>query len=373
MTNSSAVQLAQALVRLPSVNPPGDETGPIGLLVDMLSHAGARCDVHSFAPGRPTLVASFGGIDDRPPLCFTGHVDVVPLGDKPWSTEPFGGEIRDGKLYGRGSSDMKAGVAAFVDAAMKVDKASLKRGVKLVVTAGEETGCEGAFHLARLGVLGTACLLVVAEPTSNEMVLAHKGSLRLAITARGVTAHSSMPELGDNAIYKAAAWIGALENFPFKLDPHPLLGQSTLSVTTIQAGLNINSVPDCAMFTLDLRSIPAESHQEFLKQIGAMFGEEAEFTVVADVEGFSTDPDDPAIVPVIQAYRSAFGKEPVPRGAPYFTDASALTPGFGGVPTVVIGPGEMQMAHKTDEFCFTSRIDEAQAIYAQIIRSVCMA
>lgn len=369
---SPAVELARDLVRLPSMNPPGDETGPIGLLAGLLAGAGLACEVHAFAPNRPSLVARLPGGGEGAPLVFTGHVDVVPLGAAPWSVDPFAGELSDGKLHGRGSADMKAGIAAFVDAVLAVRDRPLSRGITLVITAGEETGCEGAFHLARIGALGSASLLVVAEPSSNELILAHKGSLRLGVTARGRTAHSSMPELGDNAIYKAADWIGGLRTFPFAAPEHPLLGRSTLAVTTIQAGLNINSIPDKARFTVDFRTVPAEDHAALLAGVRAIAGPEAEIVTIVDVPGFSTAPDDPAIRPVIAAYARAFGKQPVPMGAPYFTDASALTPAFGNVATVVIGPGDMGQAHQTDEFCRVDRIDEARAIYADIIGATCL-
>ena len=115
--------------------------------------------------------------------------------------------------------------------------------------------------------LGQASLLIVAEPSANELILAHKGSLRLAIGARGKTAHSSMPELGDNAIYRAVDWITRLQRFALPDARHPLLGGPTMCVTTINGGLNINSVPDSVTFTIDFRSIPSNSHEEFRKAI----------------------------------------------------------------------------------------------------------
>jgi succinyl-diaminopimelate desuccinylase len=370
---SSAVALARDMVRIPSINPPGDETGPIKHMAGILEAAGFECSVHAFAPNRPSMVARLKGSGAGKPLAFTGHVDVVPLGAKPWSVEPFAGDIADGKLHGRGSSDMKAGIAAFVDAVTEISRKPLTRGITLVITAGEETGCEGAYHLAKVGALGEASLLIVAEPSSNETILAHKGSLRLAITASGKTAHSSMPELGDNAIYKAADWIRTLRGFTFDTGRHPLLGTSSIAVTTITGGLNINSIPDRAMFTVDFRTIPNESHNALIERVRQLLGAEADVVNLTDVPGFSTDPADPAVAPVQAAYERILGRKPVAVGAPYFTDASALTPAFGNVPTVVIGPGEMGQAHQTDEYCFVDRIDEARAIYADIIRSTCLA
>ena len=164
-------------------------------------------------------IARSGGSPDKRPLCFTGHVDTVPLGAAPWTVDPFAGEISDGKLYGRGTTDMKSGVAAFVVAALELG-ATLAGGpgVVLVITAGEETGCEGAYYLARSeNMLGEAGAIVVAEPTSNQPWIGHKGAIWLKARTTGVTAHGSMPEEGVNAVYKAARAIGRLEDFDFNI------------------------------------------------------------------------------------------------------------------------------------------------------------
>jgi succinyl-diaminopimelate desuccinylase len=369
---SACVAVAQDLIRLPSTNPPGEEAACISYLAKLVEGSGFAVETYEFAPDRPSLVARLSGRSNDAPLCFTGHVDVVPLGAKPWSQAPFGGDIVDGKLYGRGSADMKAGVAAFVEAAREAAATTLNRGLTLVITAGEETGCEGAFDLARRGVLGKAALLIVAEPSSNELILAHKGSLRLAVTARGKTAHSSMPELGDNAIYRAVNWIGELEGLSLPEARHPLLGAPTMVVTTIHGGLNINSVPDAVTFTIDFRSLPSNRHDDLLDRVRQVVGSTAEIIAVADLPGFSTAANHAAVAPVIASYERLFARTPVPRGAPYFTDASALTPGFGDVPTVVIGPGDMDQAHQTDEHCVVSRLEESFEIYRDLIGRMCL-
>ena len=369
---STCVAVAQELIRFQSTNPPGEEKACIDHLAKLLEGAGLSVEIYEFAPGRPSLVARLAGRSAELPLCFTGHIDVVPLGAKPWTQAPFGGDIVDGKLYGRGSSDMKAGIAAFVEATREISGKSIDRGLTLVITSGEETGCEGAFDLARRGVLGKAALLIVAEPSSNELILAHKGSLRLSVTARGKTAHSSMPELGDNAIYRAVDWIARLERMALPDTHHPLLGAPTMCVTTVHGGLNINSVPDSVTFTIDFRSLPANKHNDLRQSVRDLVGGDTEITTVADLPGFSTDVSDAAVEPVAAAYERLFGRTPVPLGAPYFTDASALTPALDGVPTVVIGPGEMEQAHQTDEHCSVHRIEESFEIYRDLIRNICL-
>ncbi|WP_194456465.1 M20 family metallopeptidase [Bradyrhizobium sp. CCBAU 53421] len=368
-----SVELARKLIQFPSLNPPGDERACIEFLAELLSRAGLEVETHDFVPGRPSIVARLRGDSDLAPLVFSGHVDVVALGDKPWTVPPFAAEIRDGKLFGRGASDMKGGVAAFVAATIAESKGKvpLKRGITLVITAAEETGCEGAFHLAKRGVLGSAELLIVAEPTSNLPIIAHKGSLRVRITAKGKTVHSSMPELGDNAIYTIAEWIRRIEAHKFPIEPHPLLGHVTSSVTTVSGGQSINSVPDAACFTVDFRTIPAYGHPELLADIQRLCGDEARIEVITDFKGFATEPDDPSILPLIQILESRSRTAPKPAGAPYFTDASALVPGFNDVATVVIGPGEAAQCHRTDEFCHVSKIEDAFEIYSSLIRRLC--
>jgi succinyl-diaminopimelate desuccinylase len=367
------VGLAQELVQFPSLNPPGEEKACIDHLAGLLADGGLQVDTYEFAPGRPSLVARIAGSGDGKPLCFTGHVDVVPLGASAWKQDPFGRDIVDGKLNGRGATDMKGGVAAFVAAVLsqlQEDK-PFRRGITLVITAGEETGCEGAFHLARLGVLGEAALLVVAEPSSNLPIVAHKGSMRLIVSATGVTAHSSMPELGDNAIDKVARWVHLLSKHRFAIPDHPLLGKSTAAVTTITGGQNINSVPDAARFTVDFRTIPDHSHADLLAEMDDLFGPDAAIEKVTDFPGFSTDPEDPALAPLMDILTDRLRHRPSATGASYFTDASALVPAFGHVPTVVLGPGELDQCHRTDEFCFVDRIEEASDIYGELIRRMC--
>jgi succinyl-diaminopimelate desuccinylase len=343
----NSVELARTLVRFESLNPPGEEKECAGYIAGLLRDAGLAVATYEFAPGRPSIVARLSGDEALKPLVFTGHIDVVPLGEKPWSAPPFAAEIREGKLIGRGASDMKAGVAAFIVAAVDAaKKGRLKRGITLVITAGEETGCEGAFHLAREGALGDAELLIVAEPTSNLPVIAHKGSVRLRITATGKTAHSSMPQLGENAVYKIARWVGLIEALVFPEHEHPLLGRTTASVTTIFGGQNINSVPDSAGFTVDFRTVPAHDHQVLIADIQERLGAEASIELVTDFKGFATAADELVIEPLMAILAARLGAPAVPAGAPYFTDASALVPGFNDVPTVVIGPAKRRNATK---------------------------
>ncbi|MEX2029523.1 MAG: M20 family metallopeptidase [Anaerolineales bacterium] len=367
------LELSRQLLRFNTVNPPGDESACARHLGRVLEAAGFTVAAFEFAPGRTSLVARQGGSAGRAPLCFAGHLDTVPLGAAAWGFNPFGGEIADGRLYGRGSSDMKAGVAAFVTAAIRLAGGLLGTpGLVLVITAGEETGCDGARHLAALpGVLGEAGALVIAEPTGNHPCVGHKGALWLEGRATGVTAHGSMPERGINAIYKAARAVRALEGFDFEAAPHPALGTPTLNVGTIAGGLNINSVPDEVILGVDIRTLPGQRHGALRQRLTQHVGDEIAWSTLVDVEAVWTDPADPWIQAVFDHAGPIVGARPAVRGAPYFTDAAVLTPAYGSPPTVILGPGEMELAHQTDEYCRIDRIEQAAALYVEIARGWC--
>jgi succinyl-diaminopimelate desuccinylase len=360
------VELTQELVRIDTVNPVSPEAPAAERVGRLLEDGGFQVARHEFAPGRTSLVARHGP-GARPALAFAGHLDTVPLGAARWTREPFGGEIADGKLWGRGSSDMKSGVAAFVCAALDVARAAPGAELLLVVVAGEETGCEGSAHLARTeGALGRAGALVVAEPTGNVPLVGHKGALWLEARTRGVTAHGSMPERGVNAIYGAARAISSLEGFRFAVPEDALLGGPTLNVGTMRGGQNVNSVPDAAAFTIDVRTVPSLGNDVARAALADVLGPEVELRTLVNVSSLRADPADPWVREVLDLGAARLGARPTLQSAPYFTDASELTPALGGVPTVILGPGEMHLAHQTDEWCLVARIEEAAETYREL-------
>ncbi|MFP3920729.1 MAG: M20 family metallopeptidase [Dichotomicrobium sp.] len=366
------VALAQELIRFNTVNPPGQEEACAEHIGAILEDAGFRIRYHPLSEGRPNLIARIGGNADKPALCLTGHTDVVPLGAKDWSFDPFCGEIEGDRLLGRGSTDMKGGVAAIVGAAVALaDRLDGTPGLELVITADEETGTNGARMLARQRLLGRAGAIVVAEPTANALWLGHKGVLRFDALARGVTAHSAMPEEGVNAIYKATRAINALQTFDFTVPAHPVLGAPTLNVGWIEGGLNVNSVPDRAAFGVDIRVIPGVDLPSLKERLRETVGPEIEVTFGTEAEAVWTEPDEPWIAEMREMMADASGNPPPLGAAAYFTDGSALREGYGGPPTIILGPGEPRMAHQTDEFCYVSRIEEATELYTGIIRRWC--
>lgn len=373
MNPLDAVELTKQIVRMNTINPPGEEEACARHLGALLEAAGCSVAYHKLGEKRASLVARIGGSDDKAPLCLTGHIDTVPLGAAQWSKDPFAGETDQGRLYGRGTSDMKCGVAAFVAATVAL-AAKLERspGLELVITAGEEIGCEGAFDLVRQqGALGRAGAVIVGEPTSNYPYVGHKGAFWLYARTRGVTAHGSMPERGDNAVYKAARAVTALEHFHFDNPPHSLMGQATLNVGTMHGGLNVNSVPDEAAIAIDIRSVPTSRHDDIRRALQEKLGVEVELETIIDLDSIYSEPDQPWIQQLFDITEPYLGKRPEPQVATYFTDAAALTPAYGNPPTVILGPGEPQMAHQTDEYCVIKHVENSVALYEEIIAKWC--
>jgi succinyl-diaminopimelate desuccinylase len=286
------IDLTRKLLSFNTINPPGNERDCAEYLGELLEPKGFKVSFYESYEKRTNLIAELDSHGEKAPIIFTGHMDTVPLGEAAWQVDPFGGEIVGDKIYGRGSSDMKGGLAAMVAAAMCLaDESEINAGMTLVLTADEETGCKGAAYLAGLdNVLEKDGALVVAEPTSNIPFIGHKGALGIQAVTTGITAHGSMPQEGVNAIYKAADAVIQLRAYDFDVPSHPLLGSPTLNVGTISGGLNLNSVPDRAVVGIDIRTIPGQDNQKTFKDLQTYLGEDVELHLLLGAESVTTDP-----------------------------------------------------------------------------------
>ena len=366
--------LTRELVGFNTINPPGMERECARHLAAILEGAGFAVELHEFAEARTSLIATIGGDDARPPLCFTGHIDVVPLGAAKWARNPFAGETDGDRLYGRGSTDMKGGIAAFVEAAVALaPRLARSPGLVLVITAGEEIGCEGARFLADRQLLGRAGAIVVAEPTANYPYVGHKGLAWFEVETRGVTAHGSMPEVGDNAIVKMAHVIGDLGDFHFPIESHAVMGRPTLNIGTIHGGLNTNSVPDEARITVDTRTVPGIDHGHLCRSLETLLAPRgASVRKIVDVPALYTEPQQEWVQEVFDACTPFLGGRPQPATITFSTDGADLKRGFGGkVPAVILGPGEPKLAHQTDEWCSVNRIEQSVDLFSTLMRRWC--
>lgn len=366
------VELTQQLVRIDSINPPGDEERCARFLEATLLEHGFSVSLLPFGARRFNLIAELKGVGEGPVLAFSGHMDTVPLGNAAWSVPPLDGLVQDGNLYGRGSTDMKSGIAAFLVACFEsVDLIKQTSGVRLLLTGGEETGCDGARALVSSNpeYLDNVGAVIVGEPTRNYPHIGHKGALWLRGEATGITAHGAMPEEGDNAIYKVVDAISELKELKIP-HVHPLMGSPTLNVGNIAGGTNVNSVPDRAVFEVDFRTLPSMSHEALQADISELLGDAIKLTPFVDVPPLASSAKDPWIAKVNKIcaqYSRSAAAGIQSKVVPYFTDGSTLVPATSQVPVIILGPGEPQMMHKTDEYCRVDMLHEGVQVYSKII------
>jgi succinyl-diaminopimelate desuccinylase len=351
MSSHDAIALTRELLKFDTINPPGEERECARYAGGLLELWGFKVDYHEYEDKRT----------------------IVQLGTRAWTRDPFSGETDGDKLFGRGSSDMKAGIAAMLLAARTFkDKLNSTPGIVLVLTAAEEGGCIGSQHLAQTALLGRAGAMIVGEPTSNYPLVGHKGSLKFYARFKGVSAHGSMPELGVNAVYKAARAVLGLEAFDFKATRHPVMGGPSLNVGTFEGGQGVNLVPDEATIGVDIRTVAGMDHDALLSRMRELL-KDAEIEVFSNMPAVWTEPQDEWVQRVYGVCAKHIGGTPEPRTATYNTDAGNLLRAYKDVPTVVLGPGEAQMAHQTDEYCSQERIRQSVAIYEELIRDWCRA
>ncbi len=379
---SRVLEMARELVLIGSVNPmgrtlEGPSVGEARLttrLEELLAALGARCRRQAVAPGRENLVAELTWPGAGRPLMFEAHQDTVPVDGM--TVPPFGAEVRGGRLYGRGACDVKGGMAAIL-AAMERLADERPRGAASIVaafTVDEESGFTGVRHLARNLPPGLS-FAVVAEPTRLEVVVAHKGLVRWKVRTRGRSCHSARPADGVNAVYRMAPVLSALEEYAADLagrHPHPLLGSPTLSVGVIRGGTSVNTVPGSCEVEIDRRLLPGEDPggavddcRDYLARRLPGAAIEVEPAWISD-PALDTPVDSEAARAGLEAVRKVLGGAE-PAGVPYGTDGSKLAEA--GLPTVVIGPGDIAQAHTVDEWIEIDQLERAVDVYVQIAKA----
>ncbi|WBU55319.1 M20 family metallopeptidase [Paracoccus sp. SCSIO 75233] len=360
------IKLAQDLVRLDTTNPPGSEVHVVALLADRLHKAGIAVEAFEFAPGRTSMIARLNAGSSGPALCLSGHLDTVPLGKEPWTGDPLGGEIIDGRMFGRGTTDMKCGVAAMVTAFERLHRSGSKAKIVLALSSSEETGCQGAAQMApRLGAIGA---IVIAEPTSGRLAVGHKGVLWLKLITSGKAAHASMPHLGRNSVDLMADAIMALRGLDFGVDNHPLLGCPTYNVGTVSGGSAVNIVPDTCECLLDVRLVPGLGAESAKTLVERCIGSGIEIETLLALDAVASDPEGAWLRKVSDIASEIHPSDQRPMSVPYFTDASVLGPALGFPPVVILGPGDPALAHQVNESCSVPAIWSASLLYERLGR-----
>jgi succinyl-diaminopimelate desuccinylase len=344
------------------------------LCADLLRDNGFDVSTLGWEEGREQLVARTGSGSN--PLTVTGHLDTVPADPEQWSVDPWAAERDGDRVVGRGTSDMKSGVAAaLVAVADHAVRPHACRGLQVVLTAGEETGCTGALRLQR-SALAPGGPLLVAEPTANGLVPGHKGAHWMRLTAAGRAAHGSAPELGDNAVVRLARAAAALHDHD-AWPSHATFGPVTANVGLMRGGVQPNVVPDWAEMLLDVRTVPGVDGDDVRAAVAELGGDGVRVDDHVVLPVVDTDLHDPFVGLVREALVAAGENDEPQPPARYFTDASVLarllSPSEGGVPapTVVLGPGEPDQCHVVDEWCSASKVEAAAEVYRQLVDRWC--
>ncbi len=371
---SSTLELLSALVRRPSLGPAAAATREaLDVLAEFLRSAEIDVEISESATGVPTLVARLDSGSSGANLLLQGHMDVVPV-DAGWERDPFGAVLEDGFVHGRGACDMKAGIASFAGlmAALRSSGTLPAGSVTLVIDADEETGSDLGLipFIARHG-LADYDWAICGEPTALRPYLGNRGLLWITITVEGVAAHAGIPSAGRNPIPLAASIIGDLPKRQGRQGPYGSR-PSSLTVTTLHAGTAVNSIADTAVFTIDRRLVPGESADDVFAEIDDAVRRAADphpgYRVTAEV----TKRWPPCLVdadsPLALAARSA--AQAVSADAEFGFDEACNDASFlseAGVPTIIWGPGDPDLAHTSKEKVAVSDIGRAMEMYARAV------
>lgn len=367
------IELCQDLVRAPSENPPGDEKEVAKVTETWLERLDLPCSFVTPLPARVSTLSEWGSSEDGPTLLFNGHYDVVPTPDADqWPHPPYGAEVHDGKLYGRGSTDMKAGIAACLAAVSALKRAGLEPKGRLMMhfVADEEAlGTHGTKFLVDNGYCDGIDEALVGEPTGLHLVTSERGAVWLRIITEGASAHGSTPHLGTNAIEHMAHVVQAVTGMRFR-KLHEVLGAPTVNVGTIRGGSKVNMVADHCEIEIDRRTIPGETTDEVVGEFEAVLadlatkhGDLRARIEVDDGAQASETPPGTTMVDLLSEGRRAFGVDASEIGYAGATDARFLI-NQGQIPSIVCGPGDVLLAHTTGEHVDVDELTDATRIYA---------
>lgn len=366
----AAVETLAALVRIPSVHDParedGNERAAASLVADLLDAWGMSWRSRDIAAGRPNLVVDLPGSRGGPTLVLEGHTDVVTSGDPAvWSVDPFGAEVRDGRLYGRGACDMKGGLVAMLYAARALQLAGCDYAgtVRLAILADEEGLMLGAKGFVADGELDGVTAAIVCEPEGDRVCIAQKGAIRIRVALHGRMAHGCMPEQGVNPVAALGEVIVECRSIESEVRassaPHPLLGDFSLTPTVALGGepAQGNVIPARAEAVLDVRTTASHDHAALRAMIGErvtraaarVSGVRVEVEVLDDRPATETEPDAAIVAAVVAAHEAETGQPPPFGGVPGSTDGTIFWAAT-RLPLVTYGPGETTLPHQADEW-----------------------
>ncbi|WP_062232345.1 M20 family metallopeptidase [Fictibacillus sp. FJAT-27399] len=378
------VELTRSLIRIKSVYRPnledGNEEKVARFIVDYLKDIGLEVYYEEVVPGRPNVIAIYDSGIPGKTLLFEGHTDVVTEGDlDSWTYDPFGGEISNGKIYGRGSCDTKGNLAAAISAvhSMKKSGAAFKGKIILCIPCDEEGMMIGIKHFIKNGWANDVHGAIICEPEENQLCITQKGAMRIVLNTYGKMAHGAMPLTGINPVTRMAKLIVELDKLEQtekeRLGEHPYLGWPSITPTILQAPVKgepqINVVPAQCMATLDIRTVPGQEHEQLRSKIEDIIERlseddddfKATLELIEDRPWTETPKDHEFVQAMAQAYTQVTGKDPVYNGVPGATDGTFLH--LAGVPIVTTGAGDRYIPHHADEYVDIKELVETVKLY----------
>lgn len=370
------IALTQRMIQIPSIDPPGNENEMSLFVQNYLEKAGIAVEaisVDGLNPERKNIIAKLAGSGQAAPLIFSGHMDVVPVSERErqqWECDPFGGEIKDGFLWGRGASDMKGGLAGILTAMKYLKEHDIvpPGDIMLAASVDEENLMRGAKAMVAYPTLQTARGIIVCEGTGLELIADSRGRTWAEIIFEGKSAHASLKGAGNNAIVHAIKFADRLLNHTIPFEYHALLGEFFWQINVIHGGVEPAMVPDQCVVTVDARLVPGVTPdivwQEVQMLLDQMHQEDeqcvAHIHILEAREPWSTDMSSP----VVDLVRNSYDLLDIPmgrRGQKGTTDGTFLR--RMGIDTVMVGPGDSKYNHKANEKAPVAFIRDAARLY----------
>ncbi len=374
ITEEDVIPILKELVKIKTENPPGETLEAVNYIKNILEEYGIETKIQEYANGRANIIAHYG--ESKQTVILTGHLDTVPSGDETkWKYPPFAAIEHEGKIYGRGTTDMKGADAAFISVLIALKKKNIELNKKIIFlgTSDEEIGMDGSFAAKEDGIMEGCEFVLVGEPTELQVGIAEKGTLWIKIKIYGKSAHGSTPHLGISAIEGAASLIPKMKEVIPDFT-HEIMGKSTVNIGKISGGTLINVVPEYCEFKCDIRLVSDNLREEVktkLKKLIDGFNEQepvrAEIEIIHEIPTIELKYET-EIVKFLKKKASELGKNEI-IGVNYGTDGAMLIPGT-NVPFIIMGPGKLDQLHVTDEYTEKQEvIDYANIVYDALVEN----
>ncbi|WP_037434244.1 M20 family metallopeptidase [Sinorhizobium fredii] len=363
------IRFLQQIVAIDSCDPPGGEIEIAKLVHAELQALGVQSELDEFLPRRANVLARIRGTGEKPNLVLSSHMDTVPIGTVPWQRPPFSGEVVDGRLYGRGSSDMKSALVAMIAAAARLAKTGqmLKGDLILAFTAGESANLLGARRFVEQGLKKEIGAFLCGEPSDLDIIIVEKAALWLRATATGRLGHVS-GKAGINAIGAIHSFLTRLHTLDLDCPPHPLLDGPTIRVGRIQGGSAVNLTPDNCVVDFDIRLPPAVDYREVVQQVENIAPEHVTISILDFKPAVESLPDDSFVKLCSDICTRHRMRNPEIKGVSYYSDGTVLLEGL-SVPFAIIGPGELGLSGQADESVSIENVLKAVEIYEDVAKA----